>query len=239
MTIFTINGWDNNYFQNGEPTNPFHKFCMNSWKRADVDIKVFDYNSPEIKEAKIIYKDWIESAVSRDRKNIAADAMRLYILSLYPNMLYLDTDVYMIQGDWLKQLEQEKNFNVFCKRMFCAIYNGEDLETPKQMLEYYHTADTKHDKDICKNFPNIEKLNTQQQIKHLAGVEMPWVKTYYVDSIEEAELYNGNCLYSANIELYRKLDRNNEKNKYSIKWLLGMPEEDIEELKTYITITKS
>lgn len=58
MKIFTINPIDDNFFdKNNNPTRAINKFCMNSWKRLNIPIKVFDYNSPEIIECREKYKD--------------------------------------------------------------------------------------------------------------------------------------------------------------------------------------
>ena len=56
MTIFTVNPLNDNYLN-----QPFIKFCMKTWEKVGFPIKVFDYNSKEVKEAKEKYKIWYKN----------------------------------------------------------------------------------------------------------------------------------------------------------------------------------
>ena len=131
MTVFTVNAFDNGYFKDGKPTSEIQRVCFNSWLNNGINIKVFDYNSPEVIEAKIKFKKYIDKAVSYGLNSYAVDAIRFYILSLYPNMLYIDTDLYCLGNDF-SDLENEA---LFQGHGFFAIYNGEQTELFKELSE--------------------------------------------------------------------------------------------------------
>ena len=74
MTIFTVNPFDDGYFVDGKPVSKFQQFCMRSWERMGCEIKVFDYKSPEVIEAKEKCKEWVENALKI--KNRMSNAIR-------------------------------------------------------------------------------------------------------------------------------------------------------------------
>ena len=134
MTIFTINAFDDGYFKDGYFTGRVQNFCFNSWLKNGIDVKIFDYNSPEVIEAKEIFKDYINVCLetnSANSKACATDPIKFYILSLYPNMLYVDTDLY------LYNINEEKFRDKFSMNSFFAIYNGTETYKAKKFLELF------------------------------------------------------------------------------------------------------
>ena len=133
MTVFTLNAFDNGYFKDGKPTNPFDKFCFNSWLNNGIDVKVFDYTSPEVIEAKNKYDKILR--IQRDLR-IVCDVIRLYILSLYPNMLYIDTDVCLIDKSILDEVSKIDDL-AFSRGYYYFIWNGSRTDKVKTLLEWY------------------------------------------------------------------------------------------------------
>lgn len=133
--VFTINALDNNYFSNGRPTGELENICFNSWTRL-FDVKVFDFNSPEIKECKEVYKDYLSLCLQKKSITCYSDVLRMYILSLYPNSLYFDTDMYLTNP-------KELNFNSCgwkTNGCFSLIYNGYETDRAASILNIYKNS---------------------------------------------------------------------------------------------------
>ncbi len=237
MTIFTVNAFDDGYFKNCEPTSKLQQFCMNSWQKAGFDIKVFDYNSDEVKEAKEKYKLWINSAVKQRKIPIASDPIRLYILSLYEDMMYFDTDMYLMKSQFIQKIAEDTNFRIF-GNLFCAVHNGKDTQTPKTILEkYYNTDKIKGDKElITNNINDLKRMSFHNELIHLPRIENKYYKNIYVETTKDIDRLYGEktCIYATSFDLYKQLCSEGKKDAYHIKYLFNMPKEDKEEFKTFM-----
>lgn len=151
--VFTINAIDNNYFQNGQPAGELERICFNSWTKY-FNVKVFDYNSPEIKECKEKYKNYLDLCLKKKSLSCYADVLRMYILSLYPSSVYFDTDFYLINPERLnfKYTEWQSSGG------FQLMYNGYATDIAKQALNIYKTVQKViRDKGIVKELQLTQK----------------------------------------------------------------------------------
>lgn len=227
MTIFTVNLLNNNYIQ-----QPFIKFCMNTWEKSGLEIKVFDFNSPEVKEAKEKYKTWIDSALNSKDVNktaIASDPIRLYILSLYEDMLYLDTDMILMRADVLKQIALEKHFSIYGGSNFFCVHNGKDLQTPRKILERcYNTDKFTNDKNIVSSLKDLElkKIKDNYSLVHNPRIDNPLWHCRYSNNIEEIKncTIPNTCFYVTNREVFK--ETHSGFNYGIVKNISKMPLED-------------
>ena len=252
MTVFTVNPFDDGYFIDGKPTSKFQQFCMRSWERLGYEIKVFDYNSPEVIEAKEKYKLWVDSAVKRGLTSkflsIASDAIRLYILSLYDDLLYFDTDIYVADPIVLKELENETSFKIRCHN-FCAVHNGKRKDIAKKILdECYMTDETKGDKlviensDFCLSLPSIQNKATWLHCPRIG--DKNW-HNFYIENTDEFFKYQKEkndkkiCYYCSQQTFLnaRRLSISNKSDQqplYSFKPLNYIPAEDFNEFRSFM-----
>lgn len=245
MTIFTVNPFDDGYFVDGKPVDKFQQFCMKSWERLGCEIKVFDYNSPEVIEAKEKYKLWIDRAVKKGCISIASDPIRLYILSLYDDLLYFDTDIYVADTFQLKRLKDETSFKIRCHN-FCAVYNGKRKDIAKKILdECYMTDEVKGDKrviessDFCLSLPSIQNKATWL---HCPRIDNKNWDNLYVETRDEMEKYMEEnpkrhiCFYTTSLMCCTFPKEKDEKGDilYNIKYLNHISAEDFEEFRSYM-----
>lgn len=249
MTVFTVNAFDNGYFVDGKPANKFQQFCMKSWERLGYEIKVFDYNSPEVNEAKEKYKLWIDSAVKKRHMSIASDAIRLYILSLYDDLLYFDTDIYVADPIVLKELENETTFKIRSHN-FCVVHNGKRKDIAKKILnECYMTDKTKVDRhiiessDFCLSLSSIQNKYTWL---HCPRIENKNWHNFYIESIDEFFKYQKEkndkkiCYYCSqqtflNARRFYISNKNEQGDLlYDFKPLNRIPAEDFDEFLSFM-----
>jgi hypothetical protein len=136
---------------------------MNSLKKLGYDIKVFDYNSEEVKFVK---NDCLEHFESKSI-SIRTDAIRMFILSQYSDYLYLDWDVYVHEPFELK----EKVIRPY----FWSIYNAEELDYFKVLYEQYKLGLFKnlYDAEVSKIL-NIKDNGTINELNHLYSADRPY-----------------------------------------------------------------
>lgn len=188
MTIFTVNPFDDGYFDNQTGAKgAVIKLCRSSWERSCYPVKIFDFTSDEVIEAKEKYKDWIASSLRQGFKSRATDAIRLYILSLYPDLLYMDTDCYIMDSKRLSLVAKDKDFSIL-GNLLCAVHNGEDLSTPKKILDEVYAKETeaRGDKDvITKSYSGLKRMSGAI-IKHFPHLS-PAYRILYTKDITEIE----------------------------------------------------
>lgn len=245
MTVFTVNPFDDGYFVDGKPVDKFQQFCMRSWGRLGCEIKVFDYNSPEVIEAKEKYKLWIDSAVKKGCISIASDPIRLYILSLYEDLLYFDTDVYVADPVRLKELKNEITFKIRCHN-FCIVHNGKRRDIAKKILdECYMTDKVKGDKkviegsELCLSLPFIQNNGTWI---HCPRIDNKNWDNLYIENNDEIKKYkeeNPNrhiCFYTTSPVCRMPLKEKDKKGTdlYQIKYLKHIPAEDFKEFRSFM-----
>ena len=158
MIIFTVNPYNDNVIN-----SPIPQFCMNSWKKLGYDIKVFDYNSEEVKFVKSeCHEHFLGKSIS-----IKTDAIRMYILSQYPNHLYLDWDVYVHKPFDLKEK--------LIRPYFWSIYNAEELDYFKVLYEQYKLGLFKnlYDAEVSKIL-NIKDNGAINELNHLYSADRPY-----------------------------------------------------------------
>lgn len=247
MTVFTINAFDDGYFVDGKPVSKFQQFCMRSWERLDCEIKVFDYNSPEVIEAKEKYKLWIDSAVNKGLLDIASDPIKLYILSLYEDLLYLDTDVYVSDPTVLKELS-----NSFKIRFhnFCIVHNGRRRDIARKILsECYMTDNIQEDKSIIKgnefllSLSHVPNKHTRDHFPRIG--DKNWDNLYVETKDEIEKIYKKYteenperhvCFYTTSQECFIQFNEEDEKGEklYQVKYLTNIPDEDFEEFRSFM-----
>lgn len=254
MTIFTVNPFDDGYFVDGKPVSKFHQFCMRSWERLGCEIKVFDYNSPEVIEAKEKYKLWIDSAIKKGFSSkflsIASDPIRLYILSLYDDLLYFDTDIYVTDPTFLKELENETAFKIRGHN-FCAVYNGKRKDIAKRILdECYMTDNTMGDKLIIENNDfclSLRSIQNKATWLHCPRIGCRRWYNFYIENVDDFLKYQEEksdkriCFYCLQ-QTFLKISphfysgRKNERGEflYDFKLLNNIPEEDFEEFRSFM-----
>lgn len=249
MTVFTVNPFDDGYFVDGKPVSKFQQFCMRSWERLGCEIKVFDYKSPEVIEAKEKYKLWIDNAVKKKHMSIASDAIRLYILSLYDDLLYFDTDIYVADPAVLKELENETTFKIRSHN-FCMVHNGKRKDIAKKILdECYMTDKTKGDRgiiennDFCLSLPSIQNKATWLHCPRIG--EENW-HNFYIESIDEFFKYQKEkndkkiCYYCSkqtflNARRFFITNKNEQGNLlFDFKPLNRIPAEDFDEFLSFM-----
>lgn len=151
MTIFTVNPMDDGYFEGGEPKGELERLCMATWRRTKFPVKVFNFDSPEVIEAKRKFPEWTEAALEAGHIPMLSDMIRLYIMSLYPGMMYMDTDVYIRNpSSFASDIENDRAFRIVGSNFFC-MHNGQDTETAGEILERnYRTEDIVLDKVVAR-----------------------------------------------------------------------------------------
>lgn len=252
MTIFTTNPFDDGYFVDGKPVSKFQQFCMRSWERMECEIKVFDYKSPEVIEAKEKCKEWVENALKINHKPIASDAIRLYILSLYPDLLYFDTDVYISDPSVMQTMIGEETFRIRNKN-FCIVHNGKRQDIAKKIVEeYYMTGNVMGDRQLISNsefLSSLPSIPNNSTWEHMPRIENKYYDNIYVESISEIKKYIEErpnrhlCfyfqtpirgkLYKEGILPFKKLDEKG--NTFcDFKYFHKIPDEDFEEFRSFM-----
>lgn len=206
ITIFTANVNDNNDLQSS-----LHTFCIKSWERLvvafkkiniDCKITIFDFNSPEMKEFNSL-KDW-----NFKRPSMKANAFRLWILSKYPNHLWLDWDIYIPEKFNINQFDLNQ---IFLYKIFCVMYNANNLNLFSKIFNAYLTDDfcqNNYDQAVFK-YLNLKEhctFNWRNIFMHLAKIDtdrikpIVWVTSesfkgdinYYINSIDKYVYFSSN-----------------------------------------------
>ena len=162
MTIFTVNYRDDGYFDGNIPARPFQKICFRTWKDTGEPVKVFDSRSQEVIRAKEIFSEYLLEA---EKKSIAlcSDPVKLYICSLYPEYLYLDTDVYLngnVLSGWLSENENGKDFCTRGSSFYC-IWSGKEKKRDLSVLNKYI--------DFYRNWKKGAPLLQDKEVQNLLG----------------------------------------------------------------------
>lgn len=249
MTVFTVNPFDDGYFVDGKPVSKFQQFCMRSWERLGCQIKVFDYNSPEVIEAKEKCKLWIDSAVKKGFVSVASDAIRLYILSLYDDLLYFDTDIYVADPTVLKELENETIFKIRYHN-FCVVHNGKRKDIAKKILdECYMTDEVKGDKKVIESSEfclSLHSIQNKATWLHCPRIEDKNWHNFYIESIDEFFKYQKEkndkkiCYYCSqqtflNARRFSISNKNEQENLLcDFKPLNRIPAEDFDEFRSFM-----
>lgn len=249
MTIFTINPFNDDYIN-----WPLHKFCMKTWERFDIPIKIFKYDDPEIIEAKEKFKDLLNYILKSCRYSLAiyTDILRLYILSKHKEMIWLDMDVYFYEtqkGDFLKKLESfNHQFTLPSAQNYYFIYNGQNLKEASNILNLYiQYMDQRKRIDIdsvflrennykCKNIISNEFL----RMLHLSYLDnIPESKYSFVWCEDLEKILNCKSFYTyflAPSSFKEEVEEKRKNNIYlqtaKIKYVPGkIPEKDIQFFK--------
>lgn len=189
MTIFTVNPADDGYFDGDEPGGELERLCMATWRRTKYPVRVFSFDSPEVIEAKREFPEWTEAALEAGHIPMLCDMIRLYIMSLYPGMMYLDTDVYIRDpGSFASDIENDRDFRIVGNNFFC-VHNGQDTETARGILERnYRTGDIVLDKVVARK--ELERglrkwEGGKRQILHFPQFGNPDYRISYTENPED------------------------------------------------------
>jgi len=173
----------NNYFD-----RPLQKMCVESWyewKKHNQQIKeiiIYNEDSVEYKEfLKIIETEKINKQDKLKTLQLA-DAFRMYILSKYPNHLWLDGDVY------INDYNLKWNLKFYFYDSWHILFNGHNLQFFKNVFNLYLTEDIYNliDYDICLKY-NLElseklDLKTFKCLCHLCQLDNNIEKLYLIKS---------------------------------------------------------
>ena len=167
ITIFTASLWNDGYLE-----TPLHRFCMNSWQRAksniesqgyECEIKVFNYDDELVKE----YFDEIGLHKESKSKAVVTDGFKIFILSKFPNYLWLDLDLW-ISYNYIFKDELYFNTSQY------YIYNSDNTDFFKYIYDKYKTGEfvDKDDKQVFAKLgfkkPKCVFWNT---IRHLQAID--------------------------------------------------------------------
>ena len=235
MTIFTVNVLNDNYLD-----KPFHKFCISTWKKSGFPVKIFNYNSDEVKEAKEKYKTWIKSALNSSLENkvaIAYDPIRLYILSLYEDMMYFDADIIVMKSKALSKIAEEKHFSIYGGGNFFCIHNGKDLETPKKILDRCYTSNCiAGDNSIISKLDDLklQKMKHNYEFMHNPRIDNPSWHCRWTDNTKEVTENTDDkyCFYLSDKTMFKEAKRNSEFS--TVKSISDMSFEDRKIFKTFL-----
>lgn len=168
ITFFTLNLFDNGYFDDSGPTKVIERIAFMSWVRK-FDVKVFDYRDDVVKDCINEYREIYDYCLEHPGKAcIFGDIVRLKVLSLYPYHYYFDCDSYLIDFN----LHDKEHFQT-AGGCFLNLYNGSDLETAKKILEVYKDGIVQADRaTLEKAGLNIPYIHGVKQL-HLCGFDAP------------------------------------------------------------------
>lgn len=166
ITVFTVQLTNNNYLQ-----HPVCQLCLNSWPRLieqfknigyDCEIKIFNYDDDEVKlfyNTYPQYKDYPEAHL-----NLVSDVFRIWILSRYPNHLWLDSDIF-VYYDHFNFIDQ-----LYFNNPYCVMYNSTNLSFFKNILDWYLKQPKLQSDRVVIQKLNVNTINMKiplSNIKHL------------------------------------------------------------------------
>ena len=171
ITFFTVNALDNGYFEDKLPSNDFLKLCLYSWVK-EYNVVVYDYKHPIVKESVDYLKNVYGDDFCKINPSHISDFIRLKILSEYTQHFYFDVDTYLNSKIILDDLE---SFQIRGSS-FCSMYNGNDLQTAKDMLSVYFEDKTNiryMDNEILIKSGYINKIKRMNSLNiiHFAGID--------------------------------------------------------------------
>jgi hypothetical protein len=135
IICFTVNAFDDGYYKDGLPVDEANRkmWLYNVENYSHIfDFKVFDYNHPLVIECKEKYKEFFDR--KEIWKSVKTDVVRLYILSKLPYHLYIDDDVVLLDNF---EIKNEEDYFFSDMDTFCCIYNSNNLDVFKKILEMY------------------------------------------------------------------------------------------------------
>jgi len=179
ITIFTANLWND-----GRLETPLHKFCIDTWQRAksniesqgyECEIKIFSYDDELVKE----YFDEIGLHKNSKYKAVVSDGFKMFILSKFPNYLWLDWDIFINKN-------YKFNDEFYLNGGMYYIYNSDNTEFFKNIYSKYKTGEFVDmiDFDVFKKL-GIKKTKFiyYNQIKHLYGIDN-YNKIVFTDDVD-------------------------------------------------------
>ena len=167
ITIFTASLWNDGYLE-----TPLHKFCIDTWQRAklnienqgyECEIKIFNYDDELVKE----YFDEIGLHKESKSKAVVTDGFKIFILSKFPNHLWFDLDLW-ISYNYIFKDELYFNTSQY------YIYNSDNTDFFKYIYDKYKTGEfvDKDDKQVFVKLgfkkPKCVFWNT---IRHLQAID--------------------------------------------------------------------
>jgi hypothetical protein len=135
ITCFTVNAFDDGYYKDGLPVDEANKkmWLYNVENYSHIfDFKIYDYTHPLVIECKEKYKEFFDR--EEIWTSVKTDVIRLYILSKLPYHLYIDDDVVLLDNF---EIKDEEDYFFSDMDTFCCIYNSNNLDVFKKILEMY------------------------------------------------------------------------------------------------------
>lgn len=222
MTLFTVNPFDDGYFENGEPSRTIEKICFRRWKKLFNEVRVYDFNSEEVKEAIERFPNLYKRCIDTPKeKCVFADVVRLIVLSKYEDHVYFDCDLYPLD-DHLKG--SGLYYNCF---MLMTIGSG----VAKELLKQYddnnlpdNLFDIYDKKIIAKSGLEFSKLDAH--VIHFSGID---VNPHYITFAETPEEYTKAIEWWKNghnnvLKIYRN-------NKYECEKVKGVQLKNLYKIK--------
>lgn len=156
ITFFTIDL--NDYMKK----NAVAAYCMKHFQESfpEVKFKIYTQKDKLVKDCLEEFKDFIEFAwKDAGATNLAADIIRLYILSKKKNHVYLDGDMFIKDLDFLKKVDGDKS--LFFLGGYQMIYSGSDHKKFFQkLLDYYRLVSME---DI---WQKTSKMTREEKMKY-------------------------------------------------------------------------
>lgn len=186
ITLFTLDL----KFEDDKPSQtidaPLHKLCLSTWSKIkayfenkgyEVETKIYKRTDPEF----IYVYDNILKDVTPIKKGWWSDVFRMYILSKYPNHIWLDWDVFILDNF-------ELNENIpFLMKTYYFIYNGTNLDLFKTIYEAYDKYKLFNlvDQDVSNFLINNNIIDYQFD----KGFDKYSVHCFFIDDQEVSHLY--------------------------------------------------
>ena len=182
-TLFTVNAYDDGYFENGEPSRPLEKICFNSQKKHFGNTEVINFNNPIVLEMKEKFPK-----IYASNKEVFSDIIRLKYMSIKPDLVYMDCDVYFNQIRYFPC-----GFSLADGKSFFCISNGNDIETPARLLSCYDDNEILTDKEITAK-AGLKTGKIPCNLIHFAGVggwnRIPVTYAYSDNKEKVIEMYD-------------------------------------------------
>lgn len=140
ITFFTIDL--NNYIEKDGVVS----FCINHFKETfpDLKFKIYTPKDKIVKDCLEEFKELIDILLNAFKcPKVAADVVRVYILSKKKKHIYLDGDMFIKDFNFLKNVDEKKS--LFFLSGFQMIYSGNDnKEVFGKLLDFYNMIDVEN-----------------------------------------------------------------------------------------------
>lgn len=219
MIIANINGYNNGYDKIIN-TDSFLQLCIKSIKRLEnenIEYRFFNYDSKEVLEAKEICKDYLKNiniienpkkqAVSQITDGllnlgISVGTLRTYIQTIIPNLIFLDTDVFIYNKvKFLNSVKNKVSYHGTLLDMQ-ASNNADNLDLFKKIFDFRINNNISNinfnSREMLTKISSIVKINNKiKGIIHISKFGKKFQNIYIVKNNNDLKnIFNLNPEYS-------------------------------------------